>query len=131
MVSLKKILNKILVRINSEADYVVEQGTIDGWDYIKWNSGKAECFLEGDQYYEPSEPVTIELYKVATQVNLPTIFITKPSHIYASPMDSTTQDIISMYGYAIDSETIKFYGWKPTSNGTFIYASFHVIGNWK
>ena len=30
MVSLKKILNKILVRINSEADYVVEQGHTKG-----------------------------------------------------------------------------------------------------
>ena len=26
MVSLKKVLNKILVRINSEVDYVIEQG---------------------------------------------------------------------------------------------------------
>ena len=132
MVSLKKILNKILVRINSEADYVVEQGHIrSGWDYIKWNSGKAECFREAEEYYAPSGTAVGNLHRVEIETYVPGIFIINPSHIYVSPMDTSKNNIISMNGCAIDSETIKIYAWTTTSEGTYVYASCYLRGNWK
>lgn len=35
-----KIINPLI------KDYVIEQGSINGWNYRKWNSGKAEAFRE-------------------------------------------------------------------------------------
>ena len=131
MVSLKKILNKILVRINSEADYVVEQGsTKGGWSYRKWNSGKAECFWIGNNYYDSSTAVG-NLYRVEVEDYLPSIFITNPDNIYASPVDTSKHNVISMNGYAIDSETIKIYAWTATSQSIYVLASYDVIGEWK
>lgn len=45
---LKKAFTKIQAlsaTINVIDDYVVEQGTKDGWTYRKWNSGIAECWM--------------------------------------------------------------------------------------
>lgn len=36
--------NSAAEKINVMADYVVEQGVSGGWTYIKWNSGRAECY---------------------------------------------------------------------------------------
>ena len=132
MVSLKKILNKILVRINSEADYVVERGHLrQGWDYIKWNSGKAECFREAEEYYAPSGTAVGNLYRIKTEVYLPGIFNINPSQIFVSSMDESNDNIISMNGCAIDSENIKIYAWTTANKGTYVYASCYVRGNWK
>ena len=48
MVSLKKVLNKILTRINNEVGYVVEQGTSGNWTYRKWSSGEVECWYHAN-----------------------------------------------------------------------------------
>ena len=115
------------------ADYVVEQGHIrGGWYYRKWNSGKAECFNEGTNY-APSGTATAvgNLYRAEIEVYLPDIFIVNPIYIYVSPLDPSTDNIISMNGCAIDSETIKFYVWTTTRGNMYVYASCHIIGNWK
>lgn len=39
------------------ADYIVEQGTSDGWAYRKWASGVAECWLESELHLTGSTPV--------------------------------------------------------------------------
>lgn len=132
MVSLKKILNKILVRINSEADYVVEQDSDPqgGWAYRKWNSGMAEYFWIGRQYFDSPTAVG-NLYRVEVEDYLPSIFITDPDNIYVSPIDSSKHNVISMNGYAIDSGTIKIYAWIPTSQTIYMLVSYYIIGNWK
>ena len=62
-------------------DYVVEQGTSGAWAYRKWNSGKAECWLESDLSLTGSAPVAYmngsAYYSYAT-VNLPFTFKTQP-----------------------------------------------------
>ena len=62
-------------------DYIVEQGTSGAWAYRKWNSGKAECWLESDLSLTGSAPVAYmngsAYYSYAT-VNLPFTFKTQP-----------------------------------------------------
>lgn len=48
MISLKKVLNKILARINDEVNYVVEQGASGNWTYRKWNTGEVECWYRAN-----------------------------------------------------------------------------------
>lgn len=130
MVSLKKILNKILVRINSEADYVVEEGQNESSSYRKWNSGKAEFFWVGKNYFDSPTAVG-NLYRVEVDDYLPSIFITNPDNIYVSPIDSSKHTVISMNGYAIDSGTIRLYAWLTTSQSIYVSFSYYIIGNWK
>lgn len=63
------------------ADYIVEQRSIDVWAYRKWNSGKAECWLETDLLLDGSTPIAYmngsAYYSYAT-VYLPFPFKTCP-----------------------------------------------------
>lgn len=63
------------------ADYIVEQRSIDVWAYRKWNSGKAECWLETDLLLDGSTPIAYmngsAYYSYAT-VYLPFPFKTQP-----------------------------------------------------
>lgn len=43
MISVKKLLYKVVERLGNTTDWVVEQGTSSGWRYRKWNSGVYEC----------------------------------------------------------------------------------------
>ena len=74
---------KLLIN-NKEVDYIVEQGTSNGWAYRKWNSGLAECWLESNLYLTGSTPAAYmngsAYYSYAT-VNLPFTFKTGPSSV--------------------------------------------------
>lgn len=133
MVSLKKILNKILVRINSEADYVVEQGTNDGWEYRKWNSGRLEYFSTSTHNLRPGD-ATGNVYKgeVIEFLPRPTMFNNTPSHVYvASVGDTDADNIISMNAYPIGSTRLKWYVWTATMANVEVTVSFYLIGTWK
>lgn len=88
MVSLKKILNKILVRINNEVDYVVEQGTSSNWEYTKWNSGKIEVVRDAEATYTFS--AAGNLYRSA--VKSITIPIAIPSFVGAAKVFPALKD---------------------------------------
>ena len=128
MVSLKKILNKILVRINSEADYVIEQGEVKGLKYRKWNSGRLDCFGKSYSGSFPGEPVG-DLYRGQVIENLPAMFNSTPSHVYVT-LENSAEDIVSVNGYALDSTRINWYIWS-TRVTIEMYASWCIIGTWK
>lgn len=44
MISVKKLLYKVVERLGNTTDWVVEQGTSSGWRYRKWNSGRIEAW---------------------------------------------------------------------------------------
>ena len=133
MVSLKKILNKILVRINSEADYVVEQGKKNSWEYRKWNSGKLEYFSTKFFFASPGEAAG-PLYRGevtgSLPTNIPVKFNSTPSHVYAAPV-SSARNIISINGYALDSTRVLWYIWTATSADIEVYGTCYLIGTWK
>ena len=62
-------------------DFIIDQGNSGAWAYRKWNSGKAECWLESDLILTGSTPVAYmngsAYYSYAT-VNLPFTFNTLP-----------------------------------------------------
>ena len=63
------------------ADYIVEQGTSDGWAYRKWASGVAECWLESELTLTGSTPVANmngSAYLSYVDVDLPFTFKTQP-----------------------------------------------------
>lgn len=52
-------------------DYVIEQGTYDGWEYTKWNSGKMELFGEKSlSFPEGAKQGDFPLYRSIVSLNL-------------------------------------------------------------
>lgn len=118
-------------------DYIVEQGTKNGWEYRKWNSGVAECWKivtlntaasaqwgalwRGDSFLErqtypfnftakPTENVTVQSSSVGAWV---------------LPMDSGN-------GVNGASASGRYTICRPASTvSAEYYFSFHVIGKWK
>ena len=62
------------------ADYIVEQGTSDGWAYRKWSSGTAECWLlEGKTVTgSPSSIIGTDYYISTVLTDFPAIFSEPP-----------------------------------------------------
>ena len=90
-------------------DYIVEQGTSNGWQYIKWASGKAECW----QWYED----TVNLSK-----NLNGAYYTD-SIIVQYPFEFT-DNILNVNG-----GSHSHINWARAFADSKTYASFVVIGN--
>ena len=62
------------------ADYIVEQGTSDGWAYRKWSSGTAECWLLESKTItgSPSSIIGTAYYISTTLTDFPAIFSATP-----------------------------------------------------
>ena len=112
------------------ADYIVEQGTSNGWSYRKWSSGIAECYgtlslvpnnCPGYNGFDVSLPFTFSntSYTVVVQ---PTINGRLTS--YHAIMDSsgnnskTTAKFILSYDYT-------------SSTAYSVHFDIHVFGRWK
>ena len=92
-----------------ELDFIEEQGYKDGWQYIKWASGKAECW----QWYES----TVNLSK-----NLNGAYYTD-SIIVQYPFEFT-DNILNVNG-----GSHSHINWARAFADSKTYASFVVIGN--
>ena len=51
-------------------DYVIEQGTSNGWEYTKWNNGKIELFGEKSLSFPAGTKQTDYLYRSIVSLNL-------------------------------------------------------------
>lgn len=62
------------------ADYIVEQGTSDGWAYRKWSSGTAECWLLESKTVtgSPSSIIGTAYFISAVLTDFPAIFSEPP-----------------------------------------------------
>ena len=61
------------------ADYIVEQGTSDGWAYRKWSSGTAECWLLESKTVTGSPSFIGTYYYISTVLtDFPAIFSEPP-----------------------------------------------------
>ena len=62
------------------ADYIVEQGTSDGWAYRKWSSGTAECWLLESKTVtgSPSSIIGTDYYISTVLTDFPAIFSEPP-----------------------------------------------------
>ena len=62
------------------ADYIVEQGTSDGWAYRKWSSGTAECWLLESKTItgSPGSIIGNAYYISTTLTDFPAIFSEPP-----------------------------------------------------
>ena len=79
------------------ADYIVEQGTSDGWAYRKWASGVAECWAKITQMVTPGDAW-------AGTLNLAPYVIT-----VTTPIEFTGIDCVNASAYVGSGHTITSY----------------------
>lgn len=83
--SLKELLAKII-----QTDLVIESGTVDGWDYKKYASGK----LEADRVYNIGQytinTTEVSPIRIGGQFTLPTPSFMTSGYIAATLMASTS-----------------------------------------
>lgn len=126
------------VSINGiELDYIVEQGAKNGWEYRKWNSGRAECW----------KSVTLTTAATTTWGALwrGDSFIerqTYPFNFSAKPVENVTIQSGSVGAWALPmdsgngvngaSASGRYTVCRPASTSSAeYYLSFYVIGKWK
>ena len=53
------LLKKVFLKLGLIADYIVETGSVNGWRYIKWNSGN--CLLMLDEFKSVTYSTSLSL----------------------------------------------------------------------
>jgi hypothetical protein len=61
---------RIILDSGNCPDYVIEQGTVDGWEYTKWKNGKMELFSAKSLSFPASEKQTDYLWRSIVSLDL-------------------------------------------------------------
>ena len=114
------------------ADYIVEQGTSDGWAYRKWSSGTAECWLESDLTLTGSTPVAYmndSAYLSHATVNLPFTFKTQPRSV-AEGVLGTGMGFVNVLPES-GKNRVTVYVTGNQNDAAITIRSMTVTGRWK
>ena len=117
--SIKTLLTRILEALS--VDYIVEEGTDNGWTYVKWNSGIAECWkwvtednlamttAEGYAYYSPNKTYP---YPTGLFIGSPEAQVSAEcsGRLVTCHIDDNNQTNIHVYYSCSVSNTRKVYG---------------------
>lgn len=128
---LKAILDKILPI--DQVDYVVEQGTDNGWAYRKWNSGIFECSrIYTGNWAVNTSSVAYGGYRSAN-ISIPTFPIT---FVSVPTMTATVTGGSSLGAWVNHVEPSTTGGIFYLSSGASLTATdrsiaFNVVGTWK
>lgn len=60
----------IVLDTGNTADYVVEQGTTDGWEYTKWNNGKIELYANKSLTFPAGTSIATNLNRSIITIDL-------------------------------------------------------------
>lgn len=113
-----------IIEDDNMADYIVEQGTQDGWTYRKWHSGIAECWREAS--YTPTTLIEtgfrFEIAYPFIFAEIPEAFIHARDHAFRMkktyalyPEETNHTEILTIHtelesGYPIDQNFKLTYG---------------------
>ena len=125
------------IQVNGvELDYIVEQGTKNGWDYKKWNSGKAECWKIVEHTTAVSTAWgSMYMGTASSRQTYPFVFTAKPME-QATLQAGSYQGILfpEKDGNGVNgtNSSARYNICRPSSvaSSTF-YISLYVVGNWK
>lgn len=124
------LLKDICLKLGLIADYVVETGTSDIWNYRKWASGTAECW--GNAYKSAlalSKTSGYGYYYDTLYLNLPAGLFKSVGYANAASVGSTGLVTPSMYNLTTASVGMRVWG---STNFTWTgYIHVHARGRWK
>ena len=117
------------------ADYIVEQGTTNGWLWRKWNSGIGECWIRNTHSVAFSSQWG-SLYETSSfpAVSYPFTFVELPME-YATPANPTLGCWVEATGGAGQTvtNTTQYQLIRPAKDSTKNDQSINIyaIGRWK
>ena len=124
------------VKINGvEIDYIVEQGTKNGWSYRKWNSGKGECWkiltvnMAVDRAWG-----SLYISDSISRQNYPFPFINKPVENVTIQGNAPVWIITGSNGNGVNGAyaSAMYHLMSPGSAASAEhYISYYCIGNWR
>lgn len=132
MLNVKALLTKLMDSV--KADYVVEQGTSGNWSYTKWNSGKLECWYEGNPGSYTVGTARGSLYSGGTiTYNYPIAFVDDYPSVTASAMLGTTAYVIwaQSSGLSLNSVDVRIVASASMAANTNFSIHIHAVGKWK
>jgi len=119
------MLDKILDFIADHIiDTVIEEGTIDGWEYRKWSSGIAECW----GHFEKTNASPIGANHYQFRIYYPFTFI-------GTPVLNVTGRVGDEYSYVswltFDDNYSTIYFDSDTTATNTLLVNAYAIGRWK
>lgn len=113
--------------IKANTDYVIEQGTKNGWNYRKWKSGICEAwYSSGVINVTPTLWVT-PLYYADRTLSIPSGIFTEIQH---TDMSMKTSQWWNTGAWATSTTTISYRVIKPGAPATNLAFSVYVLGGW-
>lgn len=124
--------DSIVEAVNELAyDYIVERGTYDFWQWIKWASGKAECF--GNKQYShivTNNQAGVQWYGNDIDVPLPNIFAHIDFALISIGQGSVSSGFFP-YRYNVSDSTSKLTIRSYSNTTGNCAVAFHIFGTWK
>ena len=117
--------------VNSNIDFIIEQGTSGSWTYRKWNSGIAECWLSA--YNVGSKAMTTQegsgYYAPLATYSFPTgFFIATPSVAVTADLQGALGGFSMSYS---NKDSVAGYWWATRSVTKTCYLNIYAKGTWK
>ncbi len=124
-------LSSLQTKLNATKDYVVEQGTSGSWRYRKWNSGIAECWVNGNKSVVISQSGFGGYFKLnGIVLNFPVDFTVTPVVNASGTGNGFMGNVAHIWA---DSGAVYITPVATSSSSsarTFLY-HIYVIGTWK
>lgn len=116
---------------NVELDYVLEQGTNNGWFYRKWNSGLAECWCTTSVSGIDVGEYNLDgmYYSGSKGVNFPFTF-TSVNYVNATGGSTGNMNFVRPFNHTNSNMTYVVMGMADKSNVT-VRVNLEAKGRWK
>lgn len=135
----KEVSENVAAFKGSVADYIIEQGMIDGWTYRKWNSGMAEMWLyAGSNETVAGDPSVIICNRAlpfnlkVTEKQLPIINVS--GYHYQHAECYITLAVVAQYDDDVtggSTATVMMKCVKPDNITGYAWFNIYVMGMWK
>lgn len=109
---------------------VVEDGTVAGWHFRKWNTGYAECWYERSAEVNIETPWGTALYSgMVNEVEYPITFTEPPS--CQVTCESDVPVLLSTYGTSTTEKSPSVMLYRPEARRVTATIHYYVHGRWK
>lgn len=120
---------RLLLDNDSCRDYVVEQGTTNGWEYTKWNSGKIEMITERSLNFPALEKQADYLWRSIVSLDLSGYLKRVISGTCAIQVNGMVPQVCR---HGTNLATAEIVIVTSRSSGAFtVSAPLYIIGKWK
>lgn len=110
-------------------DYVIEQGTSNGWEYTKWNNGKIELFGEKSLSFPAGAKQTDYLYRSIVSISLSSLLTNIMSGTCSVQINGVVPQVCRHSTTKTTAEIVIVTS--RTFDAFTLTAPIYIIGKWK